>query len=95
MIVFQSAKLIVERSPLGPIETNAYLLVNPATKGCFIVDPGESPGKLIARVRVAGYLPRAITLTHAHYDHIAGVAQVLKELGKELPVLVHRPKRTS
>ncbi len=88
-IVFQSPTLIVERFPLGPIETNAYLLVNPATQGCFIVDPGEMPAKLIARVRVADYKPRAIVLTHAHYDHIAGVERVLKELGPALPIWIH------
>lgn len=92
--VFQSDSLSVERFALGPLETNAYLLVNTRTQGCFIVDPGDGPAKLIARVRVAGHLPRAIVLTHAHYDHIAGVAQVRRELGKDLPIWIHEAEQT-
>lgn len=92
--VFSNDQLVIERFPLGPLETNAYLLVRPGSKACFVVDPGDGPAALTKRVRAAGYVPQAIVLTHAHYDHIAGVAQVLEAFGKDLPILIHEAERS-
>jgi len=40
------------------------------------VDAGFDPAPLIARVQGLGLTPTALILTHAHLDHIAGVAEV-------------------
>ncbi len=86
---------VVEGMTLGPFETNSYIVYRQgAGRGsvCWIIDPSFGPGPLIERVRELGLKPSAIVLTHAHADHIAGVDEVLRELG-EVPVLVHEAER--
>jgi glyoxylase-like metal-dependent hydrolase (beta-lactamase superfamily II) len=43
---------------------------------------------MIARAHELGLTPRAIVLTHAHIDHIAGVNEVLRAF-PQTPVLIH------
>lgn len=54
---------------------------------CWIIDPGlpPQPSNIVAFVREHKLTPRAIVLTHAHADHIAGIDPVREKLG-ELPV---------
>jgi glyoxylase-like metal-dependent hydrolase (beta-lactamase superfamily II) len=76
--------------PLGETETNAYLVSGASgdPKGCWIVDPGVDPSSLVETVRREGLEPRAIVLTHAHYDHIGGVDEVERAFGR-LPIHLH------
>ena len=64
---------------LGSFQVNAYLLENPVTGHCAVVDTGEGPQ--LARV-LADLQPRpklcAILLTHAHFDHAGGLADLQK-----------------
>jgi glyoxylase-like metal-dependent hydrolase (beta-lactamase superfamily II) len=63
--------------PLGPIQTNCYLVYN-EQKECLIFDPGEEPNRLLQFIQQKGLVPRAILLTHAHFDHI-GAADALRD----------------
>ena len=71
--------------------TNAYLL---GTGECLIVDPGSPDEEEIDRlvrfldaVKPEGLVPRAIVLTHHHFDHVGGVRRLVEKLG--LPVWAH------
>ena len=77
---------------LGPFATNCYIVRVEGSKGCWIVDAGYEPDELIDRVRAEGLTPRAIVLTHAHPDHIAGVRDVLAAF-PGTPIWVHRAER--
>lgn len=70
--------------PLGPIETNAYVLSNDQGQG-IVIDPGMNPEPLLAHIETLDIV--AILLTHAHFDHIGGVEDVRKKTGA--PVYVH------
>ncbi|ASB88378.1 MBL fold metallo-hydrolase [Bacillus sonorensis] len=74
------------RMPLGPIQTNAYILSNDDGT-CLIFDPGSEAGKLNAYIKEKGLTPLAVLLTHAHFDHIGAVDKVRKEWN--IPVYVH------
>ncbi|MBP3041139.1 MBL fold metallo-hydrolase [Bacillaceae bacterium Marseille-Q3522] len=71
--------------PLGPLQTNCYLLIKDQT--CLIADPGAEGEKLINIIYQEGLKPQAILLTHAHFDHI-GAVDVIRE-AFQVNVYVH------
>ena len=54
---------------------------------CWIIDPGLPPqaSQIVEHVREQKLEPKAIVLTHAHADHIAGIDEVREAIG-EIPV---------
>jgi len=58
---------------------------------CWIIDPGFSPEseEISQYVGKHSLQPKAILLTHAHADHIAGIDEVRESLG-EIPVYLGR-----
>ncbi|MEK3797755.1 MBL fold metallo-hydrolase [Peribacillus sp. FSL H8-0477] len=60
--------------PLGPLQTNCYLLSN--EQECIIFDPGEEGSKLIQLIQQKKLKPIAILLTHAHFDHIGALDEI-------------------
>lgn len=73
--------------PLGPLQTNAYLAIDSATREAVIVDPGEEARRVQAALRERDATPTAIWLTHAHFDHVGAVAELVEAM--PLPVLLH------
>ena len=58
-----------------------------------LVDVGQDPQALLHNMRLLEIHPESIdsiVLTHCHYDHTRGLAEVLKAAGKrDLPVVAH------
>ena len=75
-----------ERLPLGPLQTNAYILSH-SNGDCLVFDPGSEGGRLIDYIEQKGYKPIAILLTHAHFDHIGAVDDVRNRWNT--PVYIH------
>ena len=73
---------------LGAFQVNAYLLEDPATGQCAVVDTGDGPqlAEALARLQPRPDL-RAVLLTHAHFDHAGGLADVQHEFPKALAYL--------
>lgn len=85
----------VEQFLVGSIGTNAYLMVQEETKECLAVDLGGCPDSLIDHIKEKGYLPKAILLTHGHFDHIMGVEKFRNAFGgDELPVYAYEKEKT-
>jgi hydroxyacylglutathione hydrolase len=76
--------------PLGPLQTNAYVLYN-ENKEAVIFDPGEEGVKLNQLLKSEGLTPIAILLTHAHFDHIGAVDEVRDRWG--IPVYIHKKEK--
>ena len=73
--------------PLGPLQTNCYLIACDETNEAAVIDPSWN-GRLIAETAAEkGWHISQILLTHAHFDHIGGLAE-LKRL-VDVPVFIH------
>ena len=61
---------------------NSYILFNDAKEG-LIVDPGfNDENRLIDHIKKLGVNIVAVLITHAHYDHITALEDVMKEFPK-------------
>ena len=80
-------KLEIACLPLGPIGTNCYLVADSATKDAVAIDPGWDAPLVIAQAKKLNINLCAVWLTHAHFDHIGGVAGLVNEL--KIPLALH------
>ena len=74
---------------LGPVQTNCYIVADPETNEAIVIDPSWD-GALIAKTAAEqGWQVKEIWLTHAHFDHIGGIADLVKALPEEPPIYLH------
>jgi hydroxyacylglutathione hydrolase len=76
---------IVDRFELGPLGTNCYVVRAERGAGeAVVVDPGGNAAELrleLARVRARC---SAILVTHGHWDHLGGVADLAEGTGAKV-----------
>ncbi|MBO0600341.1 MBL fold metallo-hydrolase [Sporosarcina sp. E16_3] len=82
--------LKVNTYPLGPIQTNCYI-ISDESGNCLIMDPGEESGRIIIKVKSKELTPVAILLTHAHFDHIGAVDSIRDRY--TIPVYIHEEEQ--
>lgn len=80
--------IIIKKIPVGPLETNCYVVSCEVTGFTFIIDPGDSPRVIINYIRRNEFIPKAIVLTHGHPDHTSGVKLMSGELN--IPIFMHK-----
>jgi len=73
--------------PVGPLETNCYILADESTSAALCIDPGADAAMLKDVVQSHGWSPCGIALTHGHGDHIGAVAALRKAWN--VPLYVH------
>lgn len=66
--------LEIKTFSLGPLENNVYVLVDSTTRNAAIIDPGYDLNPALQWINSASLTLNAIWITHAHFDHIAGVS---------------------
>ena len=71
----------------GPLQENAYLVIDRVSRDAAMVDPGEDGDRLIEAVEQANVRLRAIWLTHAHFDHVGAVRALRTRF--DVPVFLH------
>ena len=72
--------------PVGSLSTNCYLAYNEETKHGFVVDPGDHIDRIMHEVNYNSVTVDAILLTHAHFDHIMAVPELIAQTGAKLYV---------
>ena len=72
-------KINIKTLVLGEIGTNCYLVCNQDTKECVIIDPADEADSIEEAVKELAVVPRAVLLTHGHYDHIGAAEKIKKD----------------
>jgi len=72
--------------PVGIYATNCHILCN-ASGECLVFDAAGEADSLISTVRDEGLKPLAVLQTHAHFDHIMALDEVVDEW--KVPVYIH------
>ncbi len=70
--------MIHEILPVGILRCNCSILGDEATKEAIVVDPGDNIDQIERILEKHGLRVKAIVVTHAHIDHVAG-AKLLKD----------------
>jgi hydroxyacylglutathione hydrolase len=85
--------LAVDRYELGPIGTNCYVVrADRGATEAVVVDPGGDAAQLRLELARAGASCSAILITHGHWDHLGGVADLAEATGA--PVHMAEDERT-
>lgn len=77
----------IQSLTVGPLEENCYLLIDEHTSRAVIIDPGDEPEVILDALHDSGAVLEAVWLTHAHFDHVGGLAGVLR--AHPVPVYMH------
>jgi glyoxylase-like metal-dependent hydrolase (beta-lactamase superfamily II) len=80
--------MIIETRAAGPFFKNGFVLGCEETREGIVIDPGDEVAALLEAVTRHRLSIRYILLTHAHLDHVTGVAAAKQALG--VPVGLHR-----
>ena len=72
---------------LGLMEVNCYFVRNTGSRECVVIDPGDRFKKIKNYIDENDLDVKAILLTHGHYDHIAGLADVDIK-GRSFPIFI-------
>ncbi len=80
--------MIVESRAVGPFFKNGFLVGCETTRDAVIIDPGDEVRDLLGIAERERLAIRHILLTHAHVDHVTGVAAAKRALG--VPIYLHK-----
>jgi len=80
----------IKRFVLGPIENNTYLIMDRDNKKAVVIDPSAPSRELLSEIIGNSLTLEAILLTHAHFDHIGGVSWLIREVGNQITVALHK-----
>jgi hydroxyacylglutathione hydrolase len=74
--------LTVDRYELGPIGTNCYVVrAAPDAAEAVVIDPGGDAETLERELAAKGSPCVAILITHGHWDHLGGIADLAEATG--------------
>jgi glyoxylase-like metal-dependent hydrolase (beta-lactamase superfamily II) len=80
--------MIIESQAAGAFMKNGFVVSCERTREAVYIDPGDEVDALLDYIRRQQLDVRALLLTHAHVDHVTGVAAAKRALGA--PVCLHR-----
>ncbi len=78
--------MILQTIPAGMNQTNCYIVGCEETKQGAVIDPGGEGKRLVREIERSGLDVRYVLITHAHFDHIGGIADVVEATGAKLAI---------
>lgn len=79
--------MIIESAAAPPFMKNGFVVSCERTRLAIYIDPGDEVQELLAYIERAQLEITGILLTHAHVDHVSGVAAAKRTLGA--PIWLH------
>jgi glyoxylase-like metal-dependent hydrolase (beta-lactamase superfamily II) len=64
--------IFVKQLLLGPMENFVYLIGDPETRECVVVDPAWEIDTILDTAQAGGYTITGALVTHTHQDHVGG-----------------------
>jgi len=83
--VVKNEHIQIYRLEIGPFGTNSYILICPKTNESVVVDAPGDVDLVLAQLNKTR--PQYILMTHGHFDHIGGLAELKSALN--IPVAAH------
>ena len=80
--------ILIESQAVEPFFKNGFVVACEDTREAVLIDPGDEVADLIAFAGRKQLAIRSILLTHAHVDHVTGVAAAKRAW--DVPVYLHR-----
>ncbi len=80
--------MIIESAAVGPFFKNGYVVGCERTRQAVFIDPGDEVDQLLAFIEKERLQCVSILLTHAHVDHVSGVAEAKRAL--DVPIFLHK-----
>ncbi len=62
--------------PVGLLQCNCSIFGDEQTREAIVIDPGDEIGKIVEVLDKHQLKVKAIVITHAHIDHVAGAHQL-------------------
>jgi hydroxyacylglutathione hydrolase len=76
--------MMLQTLQVGPLMVNCYIVGDEHTREVVVIDPGGDVRRIYDTLTQARSRVLAIVLTHAHFDHVLGVAGLKQETGAPL-----------
>ncbi len=80
--------MILKQLELGPLANFVYIVGDPATRQCAVVDPAWDVPAILKAIEAEDLKLSSVLVTHNHPDHINGVGAILK--ARDVPVYVNK-----
>lgn len=77
----QENRIVVKQMLLGPMMNFVYIIGSAESGEAVVVDPGWEVDRIIAEAQSDGLRITRIIATHAHMDHVNGVAELTSKTG--------------
>ena len=68
--------LQIDSVVVGGVGTNCYIVRKEGSERCVVVDPGDDGDKIGRFIQKNGLALEDILLTHGHFDHVLGIAEL-------------------
>jgi hydroxyacylglutathione hydrolase len=82
-----NSELIYIKVPVGVLQCNCSIIGDPKTREAIVLDPGDEVERLLDLIGRYKLTVKAIVSTHAHIDHVGGLAKLHQYTGA--PVMMH------
>ncbi len=79
--------MLIAGFPAGALQANCYLVATGPGAECVVIDPGQDSADRVRQTCAEHQLaPVAVLLSHGHFDHVGGAAELSEEYGIDVHI---------